>query len=100
MLGKWLARFPTVLILDEPTRGIDIAAKVQVHRLMQTLTTQGIAVLLVSSDLSELLAVSDRILVVREGRIVGELESRTTTQEDVLKLALPDAELANEEPSP
>ena len=91
VLGKWLARKPKVLILDEPTRGVDVGAKSQVHGLIRNLASTGMATLLISSDLPELLALCDRLLVVRNGRIVGELQGRTATQEAVLALALPDA---------
>ena len=91
VLGKWLARKPKVLILDEPTRGVDVGAKSQVHELIRTLASRGLATLVISSDLPELLSLCDRMLVVRSGRIVGELRSGTASQEAVLALALPDA---------
>ena len=69
VLAKWLASRPTVLILDEPTRGIDIGAKVEVHRIIAELAASGLAIILISSDLPEVLAMSDRILVLHEGRI-------------------------------
>lgn len=90
VLGKWLARNPKVLILDEPTRGVDVGAKSQVHQLIRELAAKGLATLVISSDLPELLSLCDRLLVVRSGRIVGELEGATATQEAVLALALPD----------
>ncbi len=91
VLGKWLARNPKVLILDEPTRGVDVGAKSQVHQLIRKLAAKGLATLVISSDLPELLSLCDRLLVVRSGRIVGELQGATATQEAVLALALPDA---------
>jgi ABC-type sugar transport system ATPase subunit len=91
VLGKWLAAQPAVLILDEPTRGIDVGAKSQVHHLIRDLALRGVAVLVISSELPELLAISDRILVLRQGKLVGELDGRTATQEQVMALALPDA---------
>jgi len=91
VIAKWLATEPRVLILDEPTRGIDVGAKAEIHRLIRALVSEGMAVLLISSDLPELLTVSDRIVVVREGRISGELAGTEATQERVLELALPDA---------
>jgi ABC-type sugar transport system ATPase subunit len=94
VLGKWLATRPKVLILDEPTRGIDVGAKAQVHRLIHQLSERGVAVLVISSELAELLALSDRILVLRQGRLVGELSGRTATQDQVLALALPDVQEA------
>ena len=92
VLGKWLARKPKVLILDEPTRGVDVAAKAQVHRLIRQLAADGVATLLISSELPEVLSLSDRILVMRQGMISGILDGKTATQEQILKLALPDAQ--------
>ena len=91
VLGKWLARNPKVLILDEPTRGVDVGAKSQVHQLIRNLAAKGVATLVISSDLPELLSLCDRLLVVRSGRIAGELQGARATQEAVLALALPDA---------
>lgn len=90
VLGKWLARRPRMLILDEPTRGVDVGAKSQLHRLIRQLAAEGMATLMISSELPEVLAVSDRILVMREGRLAGELPGAAATPEDVLALALPD----------
>ncbi len=89
VLAKWLAGNPRVLILDEPTRGVDVGAKAQVHRLIRELAADGLATIMISSELPEILAISDRILVVRAGRIVGELDGKTATQEQTLALALP-----------
>lgn len=91
VLGKWLAQKPKVLILDEPTRGVDVGAKAQVHQIVRELASTGMAALVISSEMQELLMLCDRLLVVREGRIVGELSSASATQEQVLLLALPDA---------
>jgi len=91
LLGKWLAASPRVLILDEPTRGIDVGAKAEVHRLMRELAGKGVGILLISSELPEILSMSDRILVMREGALAGELNRGEATQERVLGLALPDA---------
>ncbi len=85
-LAKWLALKPKVLILDEPTRGIDIGAKADVHALIDELAHEGIAIVLISSELPEVLNMSDRILVVAEGRIAGELGRHEATQERVLEL--------------
>ena len=90
VIGKWLACDPKALILDEPTRGVDVGAKAQVHRLIRDLAKRGLATLLISSELPELLTLSDRILVLCEGRISGELDGATATQEQILELALPD----------
>jgi rhamnose transport system ATP-binding protein len=91
VLAKWLASNPRVLILDEPTRGIDVGAKSQVHALIRQLAVDGIATLLISSELAELLSLSDRILVMRQGRLVGQLPS-SADQAEVLQLALPDGQ--------
>ncbi|HTS20137.1 MAG TPA: sugar ABC transporter ATP-binding protein [Verrucomicrobiae bacterium] len=89
MLGKWLAPKPRVLLLDEPTRGVDVGAKAEVHGLIRQLASQGMATLLISSDLPELLMMSDRIVVMRSGSISGELSRAEATQERVLEMALP-----------
>jgi rhamnose transport system ATP-binding protein len=86
-IAKWLATDPTVLILDEPTHGIDVGTKAQVHRVIERLAQRGLAVLLISSDLPEILALSDRVLVVAEGRIVSELRREEATQEAVMLAA-------------
>ena len=86
-LAKWLALRPRVLILDEPTRGIDVGAKAEVHALIDELAHEGIAIILISSELPEVLNMSDRILVVAEGEIVGELSREEATQERCLELA-------------
>jgi rhamnose transport system ATP-binding protein len=83
VLGKWLAARPKVLILDEPTRGIDVGAKAEIHRLMCELAARGMAVLMISSELPEVLGMSDRVLVMREGRIVAGFDHAAATQEKV-----------------
>jgi len=87
VLGKWLATEPVVLIVDEPTRGIDIGAKVEVHALLSDLAAQGIAVLMISSELSEVLGMADRVLVMHEGRLTAELSKEDATEEKVLQAA-------------
>ena len=87
VIAKWVARSPKVLIVDEPTRGIDIAAKADVHRLLQELASRGMAVIVVSSDLPEVLAICDRVIVVREGTIVTDLPRERATQESVMEAA-------------
>ena len=77
VLAKWLATEPRVLILDEPTRGIDIGAKVEVHRIISELAASGLAIILISSDLPEVLAMSDRILVLHEGAVTAEIGATT-----------------------
>ncbi len=89
-LGKWLATEPRILLLDEPTRGVDVGAKAEVYRLIRSLASEGMATLLISSDLPEVLALSDRILVMREGRLAGELSRSEATEEKILAFALPD----------
>jgi rhamnose transport system ATP-binding protein len=84
VLAKWLASGPTVLILDEPTRGIDIGAKVEVHRIISELAASGLGIILISSDLPEVLAMSDRILVLHEGRITAEIPRNGATEEGVM----------------
>ncbi len=91
VLGKWLAQEPRLMILDEPTRGVDVGAKAQVHQIIRDLAIAGMATLVISSEMQELLTLCDRLLVVRGGRIVGELSCASATQAEVLKLALPDA---------
>jgi ABC-type sugar transport system ATPase subunit len=83
VLGKWLASNPRVLIMDEPTRGIDVGAKAEIHRLMSQLAQQGLAILMISSELPEIMGMSDRILVMREGRIVAEFSRAQASQEQI-----------------
>lgn len=87
VISKWLLTQPKVMILDEPTRGIDIGAKAEVHRLMGDLAAQGMAILMISSELPEILAMSDRILVMREGRITGEFSKSEATAERIMAAA-------------
>lgn len=87
VIGKWLARPPVVAILDEPTRGIDIGAKAEVYAHIRSLTARGVAVVLISSDLLELIGMSDRILVLHEGAVAGELGREEATEEAVIRLA-------------
>jgi L-arabinose transport system ATP-binding protein len=88
VLGRWLARAPRVLILDEPTRGIDVGAKAEIYRLIAQLAANSIAILFISSELPELIGLSDRILVMAAGRIVGELQRAEATEQRVLNLAM------------
>ncbi len=87
VLAKWLMAAPKVLILDEPTRGVDVGAKEEVHRLVRDLAAQGMAILMVSSDLSEVLAMGHRVLVMREGRLVAEMSQAEATAEKVMLAA-------------
>lgn len=88
MLSKWLNAEPNLFILDEPTRGIDVGAKAEVHHIVNELAARGLAVILISSDLPEVLAMSDRILVMREGRQMGIFERREATQEKIMTAAM------------
>jgi ribose transport system ATP-binding protein len=87
VIGKWLANQPRILVLDEPTRGIDIGAKAEVHAIMQRLAKGGVAILLVSSELIEIMNVSDRILVMYEGRVTGEFAHGEATEEKIMASA-------------
>jgi ribose transport system ATP-binding protein len=85
--GKWLARQPRVLILDEPTRGVDVGAKAEIYALVDELAGQGVAVWMITSDMEELLGMSDRVLVMHEGHVAGELSGAALTEEAVMRLA-------------
>jgi ribose transport system ATP-binding protein len=87
VIAKWIGTSPKVLILDEPTRGIDVGAKREIYQLMNELTDRGMAIIMISSELPEILGMSDRILVVHEGRIAGELGKEEATQENIMVLA-------------
>ncbi len=86
-MGKWLARSPVVLILDEPTRGVDVGARGEIYALMDQLASDGVAILMISSDLEEVLGMSDRVLVLHQGRLAGELGRGELTEEAVMHLA-------------
>ena len=87
VLGKWLMTHPKVLFLDEPTRGIDVGAKAEIHALMAKLADAGVAIVFVSSELPEILGMSDRVLVLHEGKITGEFTNDNLTQEEILRCA-------------
>ena len=87
ILGRWLLTDPNVLLLDEPTRGIDVGAKYEIYQLIIDLANRGKTVLMVSSEMPELLGVCDRILVMSGGRLAGEVDARSTTQEEIMTLA-------------
>ncbi len=87
VVGKWLARDSRVVIFDEPTRGIDVGAKVEIYNLMNELKKQGIAVMFVSSEMPEVMGIADRIIVMCDGRITGEVMAKDTTQSEILTLA-------------
>lgn len=88
VFARWLARQPTILILDEPTRGIDVGAKAEIYRLIEDLAASGIGIILISSEMPEILGLTDRILVMSGGRIAGELETSAASEERVLELAM------------
>ncbi len=88
VISKWLLSHPRILILDEPTRGIDVGAKAEIHRLMGELAGQGMAILMISSELPEILGMSDRILVMKQGRLVGEFDRNEATQEKIMVRAV------------
>jgi rhamnose transport system ATP-binding protein len=87
VLAKWLATNPSVLIVDEPTRGIDVGTKAEVHRLLSNLAAEGVAVLMISSDLPEILGMADRVLVMHEGRIAAEIPRAEATEQSVMAAA-------------
>jgi ribose transport system ATP-binding protein len=88
VLAKWLAMAPKVIIMDEPTRGIDVGTKAEIYRLMRELAEAGVAVMMISSDMEEVIGVSDRIAVMHEGAISGILEREQFSEENVLLLAV------------
>jgi methyl-galactoside transport system ATP-binding protein len=87
IIGRWLLTDPEVLLLDEPTRGIDVGAKYEIYQLILDLANNGKTVLMVSSEMPELLGVCDRIVVMSGGRVAGEVDARNTTQEEIMTLA-------------
>ena len=87
LVGRWLLRRCNILILDEPTRGVDVGAKYEIYRIMRDLTAQGHAIIMVSSEMPELLGMSDRIMVMCEGRLTTILDNVNTTQVDVMQYA-------------
>ena len=91
VLARWLACEPMLLILDEPTRGIDIGAKSEIYRLIDELAAAGMAIILISSEMPELIGLADRILVMAGGRIRAELAGGDISEEDILRHAMPQA---------
>jgi ribose transport system ATP-binding protein len=87
VLAKWLSRTPRLLILDEPTRGIDVGTKAEIYGLMDRLAGQGLGILMISSDLEEILGMSDRVLVMHEGNLAGELPRGALSEEAIMHLA-------------
>jgi rhamnose transport system ATP-binding protein len=94
VLAKWLGRQPAVLIVDEPTRGIDVGTKAEVHHLLAELASSGVGILMISSELPEVLSVSDRVLVMREGRLVAEFSHEQATEEAIMSAAMGQHEAA------
>ena len=88
IVARWIARRPKVLILDEPTKGIDVGAKAEIYKLICALARQGIGIIVVSSELPEIIGLCDRILVMKDGRLCGELAREEATEEKVLSFAL------------
>jgi ribose transport system ATP-binding protein len=88
VLAKWLSLKPRVILFDEPTRGIDIAAKADIYHLLRRLAGEGVAIMMISSDLEEILGNSDRVAVMREGRITGILDRSECSPESIMRLAV------------
>jgi L-arabinose transport system ATP-binding protein len=95
VFARWIAREPKILILDEPTRGIDVGAKAEIYRLIESLASDGMAILLISSEMTELIGLADRILVMASGRIVGQVEGSGATEEAILGFAMSDHTIAD-----
>src|SRR5699024_7069925 len=87
VLAKWLATRPKVLILDEPTRGVDVGAKADIHTIIGELAAEGVAIVMISSELPEVVAVSDRVYVLHEGRITAEIDRTVADEESVMRAA-------------
>ena len=87
LVGRWLLTAPRILILDEPTRGIDVGAKAEIHRLISTLAAEGAAVIMISSEMPEILGMSDRVMVMRQGTVAGILDRSQANQVDLMRLA-------------
>ncbi len=88
VISRWLAAKPDILIMDEPTRGIDVGAKAEIYELMNALATQGMAIIMISSELPEVINISDRVIVMRESRISGMLERSQLSQEAIMQYAV------------
>jgi methyl-galactoside transport system ATP-binding protein len=87
IIGRWLLIKPEILMLDEPTRGIDVGAKFEIYQLMNNLAAEGKSIIMVSSEMPELLGTTDRILVMSNGRVAGIVETKNTTQEEIMRLS-------------
>jgi ribose transport system ATP-binding protein len=88
VLARWLALSPKVMIFDEPTRGIDVGAKDEIYKLIRALAAENVAVLVISSDMEEVLRISDRVLVLRNGEVTGSIPRSDATEESILRLAV------------
>jgi ribose transport system ATP-binding protein len=88
VVGKWVARRPRVIVFDEPTQGVDVGAKAEIHRLVRRLADEGAAVIMISSDMEEIVAESDRVAVMHEGRVTGILDRAACTPESIMQLAV------------
>jgi len=87
LIGRWLLTNPKILILDEPTKGVDVGAKAEIHRLVAEFVRDGVAVIMISSEMPEILGMSDRVMVMHEGRVTGILDRKKATQVRVMELA-------------
>ena len=87
LISRWLLTNPEIIILDEPTRGIDVGSKSEIHKMISRLAQQGVAVIMISSELPEILGMSDRIMVMYEGRITGEVSREEASQELIMRYA-------------
>ena len=87
MIGRWLATDPEILILDEPTRGVDVGAKAEIYSIMNELVKNGMSIIMISSEMPEIINMSDRVYVMNEGRVTGCLDHETVTQEKIMQLA-------------
>jgi ribose transport system ATP-binding protein len=88
VLAKWLSLEPRLIILDEPTRGIDVGAKAEIYELIRRLAAEGVAIMVISSDMEEILGISDRVAVMREGEVTGVLERSQCSEEAIMRLAV------------
>jgi ABC-type sugar transport system ATPase subunit len=87
LVARWARICRTVLIVDEPTRGVDIGAKAEIYRILRELSEQGLAILMISSELTEIVGMADRVIVMREGQITGKLDGADVTEEGIMHLA-------------
>ena len=92
MIGRWLATVPKILILDEPTRGVDVGAKAEIYEIMNDLTKQGVSIIMISSELPEIINMADRVYVMYDGRITGCIDYEDVSQEAIMKLATLEAD--------